>query len=271
MLQYQDAYLTLFESALYRTTTTLFHNEDLVLLVDPNWLPQEIEQIRAKVNQVQGNRTLYLLFTHSDYDHIIAWKAFPEAKTIASKAFVENPKKDKCLEEIIEFDEMYYIQRNYPIAYPEVDIVIEHDGQSIQLGASQLTFYLAPGHNADGIYTIIEPAGIWLAGDYLSNIEFPFIYHDSRAYEDTLNKTERILNKHTIQMLIPGHGDYTKSIEEIKKRKQEGLDYILRLRSAIKEGRPFQEDLLWQRYRFKRGMRGFHDENIKLINRELGE
>ena len=73
MIRFQHDDLLLFESALFRTTTTLFYNEDLLLLVDPNWLPGEVAEIRHWVQQLRGTRALYLLFTHSDYDHIIAY------------------------------------------------------------------------------------------------------------------------------------------------------------------------------------------------------
>ncbi|MEM9822953.1 MAG: MBL fold metallo-hydrolase [Bacteroidota bacterium] len=270
-IQYQNEHLIIFESALYRTTTTLFYNEDVLLLVDPNWLPTEIQSIKKTVNQLRGHRRLLVLFTHSDYDHIIAWKAFPEAETIASQAFVEQPQKKKILQQILDFDQMYYIERTYPLQYPDIDWVIERDGQNLHFGQTRLTFYLAPGHNLDGMFTLIDSKGIWIAGDYLSNIEFPFIYHSSLAYEKTLEKVDYILRHHHVQLLVPGHGDHTTDQAEIQNRKEEDLKYIRRLRSAIKRGQPFDEDLLWQRYRFSGGMRGFHNENIKIISGELGE
>ena len=42
-------HLILFESALYRTTTTLIIGSDYIALIDPNWLPIEIEAIYEQV------------------------------------------------------------------------------------------------------------------------------------------------------------------------------------------------------------------------------
>lgn len=67
-------HITIFESALYRTTSTVFHNDDLILIVDPNWLPGEVQAVRGHVDQIKKGYPLYLLFTHSDYDHIIAYR-----------------------------------------------------------------------------------------------------------------------------------------------------------------------------------------------------
>lgn len=54
--------------------------------------------------------------------------------------------------------------RNYPILFPELDIVIQEDGQQFHFGETTLTFYLAPGHTADGLMTVVEPLGILIAG-----------------------------------------------------------------------------------------------------------
>jgi hydroxyacylglutathione hydrolase len=65
-----------FQSALFQTNTTVVTTDDMVLLVDPNWLPLEIAEIRQFVEtQSGGKKPIYLLFTHSDYDHIIGYRA----------------------------------------------------------------------------------------------------------------------------------------------------------------------------------------------------
>ncbi len=268
-IQYQTPQLTVFESALFRTTSTLIETNNLLLLVDPNWLPIEIENIQRVVKRKQGNKPLYLLFTHSDYDHIIGYRAFPNARVIASQAFVDNKDKASILQQINDWDDENYIKRNYPIHYPIVDIVIEEDGQQVQIGETTLTFYLAAGHNIDGIFTIIAPLGIWIAGDYLSNIEFPYIYHSSYAYEATLAKVQLILSKHTPKILVTGHGDVALSAQEILKRQAAAYDYITTLRRAIQEKRPFDFNLLMEQYDFPKIMKKFHEGNVSLMEKEL--
>jgi len=268
-IQYKTPHLTVFESALFRTTSTLIETDDLLLLVDPNWLPIEIEYLQQAVQRKQGNKPLYLLFTHSDYDHIIGWNAFSDAKVIASSAFVNNSDAEKNLEQIRTFDDEYYISRDYEIAYPIVDFSIERDGQELVFGTTKLMFYQAKGHNSDGLFTIVNDK-YWVAGDYLSDIEFPFIYHSSIEYEVTLAKTELILEKHQPEILIPGHGQVATSFAEILKRKEDSLRYIHTLRTAIKEGREFDLTSLWKRYRFPKIMTKFHEGNVALMKKELG-
>lgn len=268
-IQYKDPQVTLFESALFRTTSTLIETADLVLLVDPNWLPEEIENIQLAVQKCDPNKPFYLLFTHSDYDHIIGYQAFPSAQIIASQAFVDNKDKVKILQQINDWDDENYIKRSYPITYPAVDIVVKADNQQLTVGATTLTFYTAAGHNVDGLFTVVEPLGIWIAGDYLSNIEFPYIYHSSITYEETLAKTATILANHKIDKLITGHGDIAYSHEEILKRKTSSLHYIHSLRSALQNDVPFDFDQLMEAYEFPKIMRQFHDGNVSLIQKEL--
>jgi len=259
----------IFTSVLFQTTSTLLVSENTILLVDPNWLPHEIKMIREVTNHYLEGRQLYLLFTHSDYDHIIGANAFPEATVIATEAFAQNPTKDKVIEEILFFDESNYIIRDYSITYPKVDIIVNKDGQELELGDINLVFYLAPGHNADGMFTIVEESKTWIAGDYLSDIEFPFIYHSSTEYLDTLQKVDSILKAHKIDQLIPGHGNPTTSIKEIQKRKLENHRYILELRSAARTTNEFDLTALWDRYDFRRGMEIFHKKNVALIANEV--
>jgi len=269
MIKFQDRGVTVFESALFRTTSTVLKTNDLILVVDPNWLPNEVAEIQNYVSENRGDLPLFLLFTHSDYDHIIGYNAFPEAQIIVSKAFQNNPKKQESLDGIINFDDEYYISRDYKIEYPKGDIIIEKDGQQLKIGKTILTFYLSPGHNTDGIFTIVEPLNVWISGDYLSNEEFPYIYFSSIAYEETLAKVDAIFERHNIEMLIPGHGDIAFDEKDIKNRRDENLDYVSGLRDAITKGEEYDIEKLWKKYRFPKIMTRFHEGNVELIKKEI--
>jgi len=268
--QFKTSNLQIFESAIYRTTSTLFSNNDLTLLVDPNWLPIEIDHIKNQVDSLKNKNKLHLLFTHSDYDHIIAWRAFENTTTIASKAFVNSSDKEKQIQDILNFDDKHYIQRSYPIEYPAIDHSIVKQGSEIRFGQTKLTFYKAPGHTNDGLFTIIEPYGIWIAGDYLSNVEFPFIYDSSSAYLETIKTMEMILQKHEIKLLIPGHGDATEDITEMKQRITDSKNYILELHDSIKNQTIFDTQKWLQHYPFPKFTKQAHANNLALIKKELG-
>lgn len=267
VIKYQSKNVTVFQSLLYKTTSLVIRTEDCVIIVDPNLLPTEVYEIREYVNKIKGERPLYLLFTHSDWDHIVGYGVFQEAQVIASRTFQNRVDKEKVLKQIESFDNQYYLDRDYPLLYPNVDIEVVEDGQELQIGETKLIFYLAPGHTDDGIFTVVEPLGIWIAGDYLSDVEFPFIYDNSEKYEETLSKTNLILTSFNINLLVPGHGHPTDIKEEILFRKVVSYRYIQELRKAIQHN----EDHLFliENYLYKSEQIKEHEENYKKIKEEL--
>ncbi len=276
---YQDKNALVLQSALFQTNTTVIETEDMILVVDPNWLPIEIAQIRHHVIATEEatkgeakatQKPVWLLFTHSDYDHIIGYAAFSDiaAGVIASRAFVENLGKVGILEQIKQFDDEYYIARPYPIDYPSVSYIVEDEGQVLEIGNTKLTFFHATGHNPDGIFTIVN--NILIAGDYLCDVEFPYIYHSSWAYQETLNKIEPLIQQFGIQLFINGHGNPTTDKAEIKRRKEEALEYIGNVRGSIRAGKYFDFDsyLLEKGFQFPRIMRRFHEGNLNIMRQE---
>lgn len=259
MIQFQNEHLTVFQSALYQTTSAVIQTEKAMIITDPNWLPHEVEAIKVFVESRIGNRQLYVLFTHSDFDHIIAAGAFPQAIKIASAAFVDLVDKEKALNDIKDFDAQYYITRDYPIIYPTIDIVIRQDGQREVLGDIACSFYLAPGHTEDGIFTFVEPLGILLVGDYLSNVEFPLV-NNLLAYESTLQKAKSLLEQFDVQALVPGHGQTTTDTLEMENRIEESLDYLIKLQQGMN-----QEQALEARYSFYRSLKALHEANKQVL------
>ncbi|WP_274309573.1 MBL fold metallo-hydrolase [Solibacillus daqui] len=262
MIQYQNEQLTVFQSALYQTTCAVIQTEKAIIITDPNWLPHEVEAIKAYVESRIGNRQLYVIFTHSDFDHIIAAGAFPQAIKIASEAFVNLADKEKVLNDIVDFDAQYYITRDYPITYPTIDIVIRQDGQQEVLGDVMCSFYLAPGHTEDGIFTIVEPLGIMLVGDYLSNVEFPLVSNITE-YETTLQKAKYLLEQFEVHALVSGHGQMTTDQLEMENRIEESQDYLTNLQQGVN-----QEHALEARYSYYRSLKALHEANKKVAARK---
>lgn len=267
MIKYQTNNVTIFQSVLYKTTSLVIQTEDCIIVVDPNLLPEEVLEIRQHVDKIKEDKPIYLIFTHSDWDHIIGYGAFQDAEVIASEAFHSKENKEEILNHILQFDDQYYLDRNYPILYPSVDITVKEEGQVVEIGHTKLTFYKAEGHTNDGIFVVVEPLGVWIAGDYLSDVEFPFIYYNSEIYEQTIGKTDKILDSHEIKLLVPGHGTATDIKEEIIFRKVLSYRYIQELRKAVNENSDHQ--FLIQGYKYKQDQMKSHSENVDLVKREL--
>lgn len=269
MIQYKKNGLTVFQSALFQTTCTVVEAEESVLVVDPNWLPHEIQKIQQHVAQIRKGRDLYVLFTHGDFDHIIGYHAFPGATVIGSKGLQEHPKKEEKIHLIQQFDRDYYITRTYPIEFPKVDVVIEEDGQTLVLGNTTITFYLSPGHTHDGLFTVIQPQGIWIAGDYLSDFELPFIYDSAIAYGKTLQKAERILHEHSVKILVPGHGQWTEREEDMKLRIRRSQTHLSGLIEAVMKEDEEAIQALGKEHAFPSNFtKECHEKNVEIIRRE---
>ena len=124
---------------------------------------------------------------------------------------------------------------------------------------------MAPGHTEDGLFTVIEPYGIFLAGDYVSDVEFPFISDSYKDYVDTIHKAGKILLGSNISTLVPGHGTTTQSKDEIKKRLHLAKYYLERLphdKGAL-------ESFLQKQYKFFEGMKSSHFDNRKKVKSSL--
>ncbi|GEK91418.1 MBL fold metallo-hydrolase [Alkalibacterium kapii] len=262
MIHFQKNNLTVFQSALFQTTSAVIIGEESIILTDPTWLPHEINEIKEYIDEVKKNRQLYIIYTHSDFDHIIGSGAFSNATVIASKNFQLNSNKQEILNEVAAFDQEYYIERDYDVTYPTVDRVINADGESINLTSMTLTFFNAPGHTADGLFILVEPFGIFLSGDYLSDVEFPFITSSFKDYETTLSRAEWILDNYTVNVHVPGHGSVTDRKDEMRNRISFSKDYLKRLK---KHDQTLERDLR-KKYQFFEGMKDNHYQNYKYLD-----
>jgi hydroxyacylglutathione hydrolase len=272
-ISFQNDRLTVFESELMQTTCSLIQGDDYVLLVDPNWLPSEVEYIAAFVQDIQQGRKLYLFFTHSDYDHIIAYEKFRlGAEIIVSQALLDNPQKEDQLEEIRKFYDQYYLKPPWPITYPDTaDIVVKGEQEVHQLGQTAYYFFQAPGHNADGLIAWCPDTGILLSGDYLCDVEFPFIYHSIAEYQTTLFTLKQIINTGSVRFLVPGHGNIASSQDEIQNRLAAANWYLQHLTDSVINDRLFPEAELWARYpHFPVIQQKYHQDNLALAQKEIG-
>jgi hydroxyacylglutathione hydrolase len=265
---YKDPNVTVFQSVLYQTNSTVVETEDVILVFDPALLPEEVLGIKRYVDGIRRGRPVFLFFTHSDFDHIIGYRAFEADKVFMSEAMAKKPDKEKTLRQITDFYQQFYINSLYPIEYPEGNFLVYKDGAQYRHGHTKMAFYLTPGHTADCMMIIVWQLGLCIAGDYLSDIEFPFIEHSSVAYEQTLHKLPIIHDRNWFTRLIPGHGRPSLTLNDWLKRRTESLAYIYALRESIVTGIPFDESSLWSRYPYPAYQSTCHEANLALMKKE---
>lgn len=270
MLTYQSEHVHVFQSELYQTNAMVIEKEDLVLVVDPNYLPSEVDAIRRYVDEIRGSRELYLFFTHSDFDHIAGYGSFTDCKVIAGAAFANHPDKAERIEVVARLDDEFYIDRPYEIVFPTVDIAIGHEGQQLTVGSTVLTFQTAFGHNRDGLMCHVAPLNLLITGDYVSDIEFPFIFDTYANYRSTLSKIAAYSEESPALLLLPSHGSVTSEQSEVMSRIEASEDYLAlteMLLESVEDSR-FEDFMSLHGYRYKRGFRLRHEENMKLLAKE---
>jgi hydroxyacylglutathione hydrolase len=251
--------LILFQSSLYQTNSALVITGDSVIAVDANWLPAEVEKIAYAFENYAKARESYAIYTHSDYDHIIAHGRLNPQKVICSALFLSSARKAKAIGDALDFDEKHYLQRNYTISFPSPDWAINADSTTLHIGNEIIIFYLSPGHTSDGIFTIFAKSGLFFAGDYFSDIEIPIIEDDIEKYRHSILKAREIIKKHDIKILIPGHGSIAKNQGEMLHRVDLALEYL-----DILTGRSAKSiDLFLSQLPFSAANLEYHKENLK--------
>jgi len=269
MILFKNKHVTVFQSALFQTNSTVVETEDCIIVVDPTWLPNEITEIRKYVDEIREERPIYLYFTHGDFDHVIGYHAFPDATTIGSINLHNHPEKDIKVGKIKQFYLDNYIQHTEPIRFPEIDLMITEDGQTIKIGNTSLVFYLAPGHTQDGLFLYVEQLDVWITGDYLSDFELPIVFDSVKSYYETLEKASEYITNKQFSLLIPGHGKVTESKEDAINRISFAKDYLTRLQQAVKIEDEQAIDLLEKEFLFPSAFTKFcHECNVKNMRNE---
>lgn len=204
------------------------------LVVDPGWFPDEIARLqaaaRAATEATPPDRATSVLFTHGDFDHVVGWEDFPGSQLIAHpKAAERDPSYTE--ERVARLDRRNGTIRPRAYRYPPVSAFTSPD--SLPLGGGTALFFPAPGHQDDCLFTVLPEQRVLIAGDYLSDQEFPFIYHSLRDYRTTLLLARGLCKTYDIQQEVPGHGQVARAPDEIQYRISTDLDYLDRLEESV--------------------------------------
>lgn len=224
-------------SAIWQTRTTLVRGRRGEILFDPTYFPAEIERIAGEAESGGGSRRRALVLTHSDWDHVAGFTRFAEWRCVAhAEVARKDPgERERIVAEIRSFDARWYVERPAEPVYPRVDVAID-DERELSLAGEPALLIPALGHTADGIATFLPGLRLLVAGDMLSALEFPFVYHSATAYRRTLLRVAEIVRELDIRLLVPGHGPVARDRAEIERRLRDDLDYLDRLDDAVSAG-----------------------------------
>jgi len=270
----QDTYI--FQSCIWQTNSCVILNEAANIIIDPCYFPVEIQVIEDFVSR-RKSFNKYIIFTHSDFDHIVGYQYFKGAKLLGHGEMARCDREAQVLQ-AREIDQTYYINRKTPFLFPELDLTFASDFR-VPLKGDELALFHAPGHTADSIFIVSTAKRVLFAGDYLSDLEFPFIYFDSGAYSRTLELAEKIVRDFQIEIVVPGHGELAKGREEIFERINNDKEYLANLLENAQDlcfqglqEKEITEVLKGIKYRnepIEGSMLKMHEENIRLILKEI--
>lgn len=202
----------------------------LTLVVDPGWFPEEISALQEISAATPPGSATHVLFTHGDFDHVVGWEDFPGAQLIAHAKAVERD-AEATEKRVADLDRRNGTVRLRQYRYPPAAAFTSPS--SLDLGGETIRFFPAPGHQADALFTVLPERHLLVAGDYLSDEEFPFIYYSLAHYRSTLLLARELCVTYGIAKEVPGHGQVAPSPVEIEYRISTDLDYLDRLEASV--------------------------------------
>lgn len=266
----------IYQSSMWQTNSVVIVNEAANIVIDPCYFPVEIQVIADFVNRHRSFNK-YIIFTHSDFDHIVGYQHFKGARLIAQEELCFCDKEAQFIQ-LTEIDQTYYVNRKRPFEFPQPDVTFNYDYR-IPLKEDELILVHAPGHTGDSCFIISRANRVMFAGDYLSDLEFPFVYFNTGAYMKTLDLAAKLVKEYDVEYLVPGHGDIAKGSREINDRIIGDKDYLQNLTETAQEmfvngvpEREITEVLKSLKYRsepIENAMAKMHLENIRLVIKEL--
>jgi glyoxylase-like metal-dependent hydrolase (beta-lactamase superfamily II) len=216
-----------YESALWQTTALALHAGGEAVLVDPCISAAEITGIAADV-AARGLTVRGLLITHSDWDHVCGISAFPGVPAIMSRSAAARITSGQAAESVLREGAAEGLSWD---GVPRADLVFD-PGEALQVGPFTVETMALPGHTECGAGYRVRDLDVLCLGDYLSVIEFPFVYVSTAAYRATLAALLDTLERDPAGHVVPGHGRALGG-REARDIAAEDLGYLHALKTAV--------------------------------------
>jgi hydroxyacylglutathione hydrolase len=239
-------------SAFWQTNAIALRSGEEAMLIDSPYLPNELDALPG-VLAGAGFEPDGLLATHADFDHLLGRIAYPGMTLGLCESSVERLHRTpgEAQRALRQYDDEFYVIRTAPLALGQVQ-GLPVPG-SVEIGDRELELHPAEGHTEDGMAIFDRQQGLLMVGDYLSDVEIPWIHGSLADYRATLARLAPLVEQATT--VVPGHGapndrDTTLCILE------QDVDYL----DALERG-----ELKLPEGRDTKAQRGIHTENLERV------
>jgi glyoxylase-like metal-dependent hydrolase (beta-lactamase superfamily II) len=211
---------------MWETTSLLLVSGDQAVAIDPGISQPEIEAVQARAAN-EGTRVVAVVATHADWDHVAGIVSFPDAEASMGPRAAEKVASGEAAAELVR--EGAALGLGWP-GEPRCDRALRI-GRAERVGPFTVETMLLAGHTDCGIGLRLRDPDVLIVGDYLSPIEYPFVYHSTAAYRATLSALADVLRHDPPTQVVPGHGAPLTAGEALAIALGD-LEYLHALRSA---------------------------------------
>jgi len=184
-------------SVLYQTATLELHRDGRRLLSDPGASTWEIAE-------AAGDGVQDIVLTHADWDHVLGIGILRDATVHASPLAAERIRSGDARASVESEAPQFYLD-TAELDGLRVDHVVTLPSDE-GAGVWAAHFEPSPGHTPDGMVTWFPEESVLLAGDYLSQLEIPFVYHSASAYRATMELLIDRISQWQPSFVVVGHG-----------------------------------------------------------------
>jgi len=241
-------------SGFWQTNAIALRVGDEAVLIDSPYLPDELDMLPGLLAGA-GFEPDGLLATHADFDHLLGRLAFPGMTLGLAESSVERVQREPggAQRALRQYDAEFYVSRPAPLALGQVQ-ALPVPGH-VEIGDRELELHPAEGHTPDGMALFDRAQGLLIVGDYLSDVEIPWISEGGSLadYRATLARLAPLVEE--AGTVVPGHGA-PHDRETTLRLLDEDVDYL----DALERG-----DEQLPAGRDSKAQRGIHAENVTRV------
>jgi glyoxylase-like metal-dependent hydrolase (beta-lactamase superfamily II) len=239
-------------SAFWQTNAIALRSGEEAVLIDSPYLPDELDAL-PNVLAGAGFEPDGLLATHADFDHLLGRLAFPGLTLGLAESSVQRMHESpgEAQRALRQYDDEYYVVRAAPLGLGQVQ-TLPVPGH-VEIGERELELHPAEGHTVDGMALFDREQGLLIVGDYLSDVEIPWLHATLADYRATLARLAPLVDAATT--VVPGHGS-PNDRDTALRILDEDVSYL----DALEAGEAkLPED------RDTKAQRGIHEENLERV------